>query len=302
VRNPPLIGLFLVVGVRVIWTGSSLRLTNSFMHALCRPLLLVAFFACATSLRSAETVWFGGTQRALPISLVSPKEDGIRSLWAWTDDHASVWDLNLGTDISVWQRASERCYQSAGPRFGVNTRFQFNSGSFDLWAVDVRGGGVYGIAFGETALEAFFYHESSHLGDEILASGQRQRIDSSVNGLRLTASHQWKKWLRTYGGASIQPWAEPAELESFGFHLGAEVTRLPPFERGYLAAEAETWEWRSWDPDAAFQAGLFIGPKDKGKALEQARLFVEARFGRVMLGQYYNETESYFGVGIATSW
>ncbi len=260
-------------------------------------LIIVAPWAC-----SAETVWFGGTQRALPIALVSPKEDGIRSLWAWTDDSADVWDFNLGTDISVWQRTSEKCFQSVGPRFGVNTRFQFNSGSFDMWAVDVRGGGVYGIQFGDTAIEAFFYHESSHLGDEMLESGRRTRIDSSVNGLRLSASHFWRPWLRTYGGFSVQPWAEPSELESFGLHAGAELTGLPPFQRGYMAVESEFWDWRNWNPDAAAQVGLFIGPKNRGKALEQARVFAEVRCGRIMLGQFYNETESYFGLGIATSW
>jgi hypothetical protein len=252
--------------------------------------------------RAADTVWFGGTQRAMPIPLVSPKEDGIRSVWAWNDDGDNIWDFNLGTDVSVWQRTSEKCFQSMGPRFGVNTRFQFDSGSFDMWAVDVRGSGVYGIQFGDTALEVFFYHESSHLGDEMLDFGRRERIDSSVNGLRLTSSHKFKPWLRTYGGFSAQPWAEPSELESFGFHVGVELTGLPPFKRGYVAVESEFWDWRDWNPDAAAQVGLFIGPKNRGKALEQARIFAEVRTGRIMLGQFYNETETYFGLGIATSW
>lgn len=272
-----------------------------------RSMLVTTFFTCLLlllpgALRAGETVWFGGTQRALPLSLAAPKEDGLRSVWAFTDHGQDVWDFNLGTDVSVWQRTNESSFQSMGPRFGVATRFQFNSGSFDMWATDVRGGGVYGIRFKRTAYEFFFYHESSHLGDEMLDRGERERIDYNVNGVRLTASWTGEEWLRLYGGVIGQPWAKPEKLRSAGFHAGVELTRLPPWERGYVALDAEAWEWRSWNPDAAIQAGFFIGPKGKGKALEASRLFFELRCGRVMLGQFYNETEQYFGLGLGTNW
>jgi hypothetical protein len=251
---------------------------------------------------AAETTWFGGTQRALPLNLAAPKEDGLLSLWAFTDHGEDVWDFNLGTDVSVWQQTGASWFQSAGPRFGVATRFQFNSPSFDMWATDVRGGGVYGIRFERTAYEVYFYHESSHLGDEILERGERERIDYNVNGVRLTASRNWGERLRTYGGVSVQPWATPAELQSFGFQAGVEVSRLPPWDRVYAALDTEWWEWRSWNPDVTAQVGIYIGPKGRGPALEAARLFVELRSGRVNLGQFYNETETYVAIGLGTSW
>lgn len=257
---------------------------------------------CGLANGAGETVWFGGTQRALPLSLAAPKEDGLRSDWSLTDDEHKVWDFNLGTDVSMWQHASEALFQSMGVRFGVATRFQFDSGSFDLWAADVRGGGVYGIRLGRTACEVFFGHESSHLGDELMERGERERIDYNVNGVRLTASHQWKPCLRLYGGVSGQPWATPEELKSVGFHAGIELTTLPPWKRGYVAVDAESWEWRSWKPDATAQIGLFIGPRGQGKVLESSRFYLEGRTGRVMLGQFYDETEQTVAVGIATSW
>ena len=108
--------------------------------------------------------------------------------------------------------------------------------------------------------------------------------------------------LRIYGGVIIQPIAKPHQLESFGLHAGAELRRLPPWERGYLACDLEAWDWRSWNPDASLQAGVFIGPKNRGPALEAARLYLEFRTGRVQLGQFYNETEQYFGLGLGTNW
>ncbi len=251
---------------------------------------------------AAETVWFGGTQRALPISLAAPKEDGLRSAWSFTDAGDTTWDFHLGPDVSIWQRTSESCFQSIGARFGVTSRFEFGSESFDLWAADFRGGGGWGIRLDRMAYEVFLFHESSHLGDELLERQERARIDYGVNGIRLMASQRWNLWLRTYAGVTGQPLADPEELQSLGFHAGIEFTKLPPFHRGYVAVDAEDWEWRDWAPDVTAQTGLFIGPRGKGVALESARCFVEFRHGRVMLGQFYNETENYVAVGLAMNW
>jgi hypothetical protein len=154
----------------------------------------------------------------------------------------------------------------------------------------------------QSATEVFPYHESSHPGDEILERGQRERIDYSVNGARLATSWTGEEWLRLYGGVSGQPAAKPEKLRSFGFHAGLELTKLPPWDRGYVALDAEAWDWRSWHPDATAQVGLFIAPKGRGKAMEAPRFFLELRSGRVMLGQFYSETEQYFALGLATSW
>ena len=177
------------VNKRVAWSIFAGRKNSGAGRRIFRPTLFAAaVLFLGNPAVTGETIWFGGTQRALPISLAAPKEDGLNSLWGVNNRGDNVWDFNLGTDISVWQETNATSFQSLGPRFGVATRFQFNSPSFDLWAADLQGGGVYGIRRGRMAFEAYFYHESSHLGDEILARGERARIDYNVNGLRLTVS------------------------------------------------------------------------------------------------------------------
>ncbi len=256
----------------------------------------------ATSL-AGETRWFGGTERVLPVSLANLKDNGIRSNWLLDDQGATLWDFSLGTDVALWDYQSDRVRQLIGARFGINTRFEFGSESFDLWAADVRGGGAWGIQWSDWVVEAFFFHESSHLGDEILERGDRSRIDSSVNGVRLTVSRTWRedRW-RTYGGLTGVPFAEPAELESFALHAGAEWRQLPPFRRGYLALETEVWAWREWNPEVTAQVGCFIGPRDEERLLSTARVYLQFASGRVPLGQFYNETESTFALGLALHW
>jgi hypothetical protein len=251
---------------------------------------------------AAETLWFAGTQRALPVNLVGFKEDGIRSTWSRTDPEAWVWDFDLGTDVSIWLRRSGTNFMSVGTRFGIASRFEFGSESFDLWAADFRGGGVWGLRQGAMAYEAVVFHESSHLGDEIVARGDRERQDVGVNGIRLTASRQWSDWLRAYGGLTGIPWADPDELQTIGFHAGAEVSSLPPWERGYVAAELEVWEGRDWNPDFTMQMGLYLSSRREGTWLSRARTYFEFRTGRVELGQFFNETETRFGLGLALDW
>jgi len=253
-------------------------------------------------LTAGDVTWFGGTQRALPITLASPKESGLRSNWAFTDHDAQLWDFNLGTDVTIWQLAGTSVWQSVNGRFGVTTRFQFNSESFDLWGADIRGGALWGLRKDKMAYEVYLFHESAHLGDEVIEQQERQRIDYNVNGIRVMVSRQWNEYLRLYGGVTGQPFADPEQLQSFGFHAGVEVTSLPPWRRGYVALDTEWWEWRDWEADATAQIGLFIGPRGKAAAITNARIYVELRSGRIVLGQYYNETEKYVAGGITTHW
>jgi hypothetical protein len=275
----------------------------SLCHVLASPILpLFLGVALVSQVTAAETFWFAGTQRALPVNLVGFKEDGIRSTWSRTDQAAWVWDFNLATDVSIWLRRSGTNFMSLGARFGIASRFEFGSESFDLWAADFRGGGVWGLRQGPMAYEAAVFHESSHLGDEMIERGDRERQDIGVNGIRLTVSRQWKEWLRTYGGLTGVPWADPDELQSIGFHAGAELTSLPPWKRGYVAAELEVWEWRDWNPDFTAQVGLFLASRGEKTWLSRARTYFEFRTGSVELGQFYNETETRFGLGLALDW
>lgn len=251
---------------------------------------------------AAEVRWFGGTDRAFPPSLADFKDHGIRSQWIVNNDSVWLWDLNLGTDFAIVERKTDTSRWIVGGRFGVATRFEFGSESFDLWAADVRGGGVAGWRSGDWAAEMLLLHESSHLGDEILDRGDRQRIDASFNEVRLSASRSWGSMGRVYGGLSGVPWASPGRLRGFGFRLGGELRALPPNGRGYAALETSLWEWRGWSPDTVLQAGLWVGPRDQESFLSSARAYLQFATGAVRFGQFHDQTETTLGVGLALDW
>jgi hypothetical protein len=58
----------------------------------------------------------------------------------------------------------------------------------------------------------------------------------------------------------------------------------------------------AYSADVTVQLGVFVGPRGRGKTLEAARVFLELRSGRVMLGQFYDETEKCIALGLATNW
>jgi hypothetical protein len=108
--------------------------------------------------------------------------------------------------------------------------------------------------------------------------------------------------VRTYEGISGQPWADPDDLVSFGFHAGAELTSLPPWRRGFVALDSAWWEWREWDPDLTARLGLFLSPRKEETARMSAFTYLELHYGSVMLGQFYNETEKYLAAGLGLYW
>ena len=62
------------------------------------------------------------------------------------------------------------------------------------------------------------------------------------------------------------------------------------------------WEWRDWSPDVVIQLGLRLGPRDRESFLSSARAYLHAATGAVHLGQFFDETETTFGIGMALDW
>jgi len=277
---------------------------NTRRHRVVNGLLILVAILAATVPSAAECAdWFGGTGRAAPLLLAAPKETGLQSRWGYTDNDESIWDFDIGSDISVWQTGSSNDAITISARFMIHSRFQFNSASFNLWGSDFCGGLVAGRQWAEKYTgELFLYHESSHLGDETMDQGIRKRIDCSLNGIRVLGFRTWQRGLTTYAGMSLQGVAEPSDIRGVGIHLGAQMTDLPPGGRGFLAMNSEWWDWRDWNPDVCLQAGVTLGSQCNPATQRAARLFLQVYSGRVQMWQFWDETETSISIGMAHNW
>lgn len=269
-----------------------------------RTLLLLATVLLITPRIMAQCDdWSRITGRAMPALIAAPKDTGIQSRWGRTDHGDSVWDLILGSDISIWQTGPSNTFLNIGARFIVSSRFQFNSESFNLWGSDFCGGIVVGKKLSEKDVcEVFLYHESSHLGDETLDEGLRKRIDAGRNGIRVLGSRHFTDSLYAYGGLSYQAQCQPADIEGVAIHLGGVLSDLPPHGRGYLAVDSDWWDWRGWNPDFCIQAGCALDLPLHAAPQHASRVFLQVYSGRVQIWQYWDETETTVSVGLANNW
>lgn len=269
----------------------------------CGRLLAAALVVLSVSPAAAECTWFSGADRAVSAPLAAPKEAGVRSVWGFTDSDEAVWDFSLGTDASICRMGSDDAFWDASARFGVFSRFQFNSASFNMWGVDLRGGLVVGRKWSDRyAGELFIYHESSHLGDEVMEEETRQRIDANLNGIRLMGRRNWECGASAYAGVSVQQLSTPEDIEGICLHLGGEATGLPPWKRGFAALDSQWWGWRDWSPDVCFQVGCTLGRLEGATPQPASRVYIQVYSGRVQVWQYWDETETSISLGIAHKW
>ncbi|MEI6971951.1 MAG: DUF1207 domain-containing protein [bacterium] len=266
-------------------------------------LFLAAMLPLAPGLMAGPQVWYDDTRRVMPPLLAATKDTGVVSAWGTTDNGETVWDFDVGSDIPLWQTGTSNAFLDVGARFIVSSRFQFNSESFNLWGSDFCGGLVFGRKWASGfAVELFGYHESSHLGDEMLDLESRQRLDCNVNGVRVLCHGQWPGTLSTYGGFSYQGPSQPDAIAGFGVQLGVQATGLPPFKRGFVAVDAQSWDWRDWSPDVCARMGFTFGVGGNLESRHVSLFFVQAYSGRVDLWQYWDETETTFSAGLAHHW
>ena len=242
---------------------------------------------------------FSDKGRVFEPLLADPREAQFRmGFLRETKTNETNWDIVFGADLGLARaRLSDTEDISLTVRGLVASRFEFGSDSFDLLNADFIGGPALGYRRGNDSFEAFLYHESSHLGDETLERGDRDRIDFSFEAFRLLWSRRFEE-LRVYGGPTYKFSAEPDELDGrTTVQLGAERTFSVRGFPMYWAVDVQSKEEHDWDLNVAAQVGFDLG--DSAWIYRQQRVFVEYFQGFSNMGQFYDERERYILVGLA---
>lgn len=247
---------------------------------------------------SAVIERFADEGRVFAPLAADPREAQLKLGYLHTIGDDSFFDLTLGgdADLAYWKGPGER-RTSLSVRGLISARFAFNSDSFDMQNVDFQGGLALGTARGGRSYEAYLFHQSSHLGDELVDSGRRERIDYSQNSLRLLAAQSWGS-VRAYCGPTINFYNEPDEYDNdFQFQIGAEKRFTGWGRPMYLAVDVQAKEGLDWHPGAAVEAGVELG--DPKVTKNRQRVFAQLFTGHSSMGQFYNESESYVFFGVA---
>ncbi|MFP4475019.1 MAG: DUF1207 domain-containing protein [Desulfatibacillaceae bacterium] len=269
-------------------------------------ILAVAFLAAALPPVTAyaeleeERSWelFPDRGRAFEPLGADPREAAFTFGFLYDDDGDWYEDLNFGFDFGfLWLRLGPETTMTFTGRGIFTSRFDMFSDSFDLLNIDYVGGLAHGLDLGDHEFEAFVYHQSSHLGDEILDRGERRRIDYGREALRLLWGYRVGDF-RFYLGGTYNFHAEVEDIDgAFWAQTGFEYRFAPWGQPMFAGLNLHAQEEHDFSPDVTLRYGVDLG--DPAVTENRQQVFVQYYNGHMNLGQFWDEWEAYVMIGAA---
>lgn len=229
---------------------------------------------------------------------------GEQGLGLRQDKNFSVGIGVLGADFGSFRIHGDRPCKGYQFNFfaAAYAVFDWSSDSIDLLNMDFRVGFPLTMRKGPYSARLRFYHQSSHLGDElILKNPGIQRENLSYEVLDALGSVDFNS-LRVYGGGGILIRSKP-DLDPVMLQLGAELrTRAHSLSfwqfnshaRPVYGVDIKSYEAQDWGLSAQLVGGLEFFA-DQG--LQRFRLLFTYMQGYVPYGQFFTENRArHFGV------
>lgn len=178
-------------------------------------------------------------------------------------------------------------------------QFNMNTSSSDLLNADYTIGLPVTYRYGDNSLRFRIYHQSSHMGDELLQSfNPPERVNLSYEAIELIYSREWRGF-RVYGGGEYLVHKEPLDLKPAIAHWGIEYRGSEPLiwnGRPIGGVDVKSLEEHDWKNDTSVKAGLEFGHPNPGQ--RRLRLLAEWYQGFDPRGQFYVNKVEYYGLGI----
>ena len=182
----------------------------------------------------------------------------------------------------------------------IFAQFNMDTPSYDLVNADYVIGFPVTFRHGNGSLRFRIYHQSSHLGDELLlGANPPDRVNLSFEATELLYSHEWRS-LRLYAGGEYLLHNEPADLEPLSAHWGLEFRgkkALLWHGRPIAGVDMKSLEEHDWAIDTSVKAGLEFGHPDPGQ--RRLRLMAEWYRGFDPHGQFYVNEVEYYGLALS---
>ena len=183
---------------------------------------------------------------------------------------------------------------------GVFSIFDLNSDSFDLINTD-----FFLALFAAYRHDSFsalvrFFHQSSHLGDELLLRQTRpNRLNLSYEGIDAKLSYDLPWGFRVYAGGGYLIDVNPPNIGQGFTQVGAEFRSPRAFVRDWLrpiaGVDFQFREENRWATDFSLRAGFEL---DSVSVLNRSlQLMFEYYNGHSFEGQFFSQPVEYVGVG-----
>jgi len=216
---------------------------------------------------------------------------------------------------SIANTSLRRFSLKVGGRLGIYRRIY----SQFAWQITLNGGfhgqfdaeqsqdnigwdGLYGMSFDIRTSDSLAYrlavhHTSSHIGDEIAERTGRKRINYTRQetraGIMWTFIPKWTSYAEIAYGHDLR---EKSLQRPWRAELGLQHEKPQYFSEQigwYMALDLSSYEESNWDINTTVQMGI-VSTLNKRKW----RFGFEYYDGRAQLGEFFQDTERYIGIGL----
>jgi hypothetical protein len=209
--------------------------------------------------------------------------------------------VGLGVNFGLyrWAGQTPRDGWQVGIFAAFNSQFDLEADSYPLVNTDYRVGIPLSFRRGDFSGRARIFHQSSHLGDEVILTGTApQRVNLSVEIVDFVLAWERAGW-RPYAGGLYILHRDPKDLGQGGVQAGVDYVGTKPVLFGarlvggvdYRALQATDWRG-----GLSAKVGLEFGrPRPERRGLT---VLLEYFDGSAPFGQFYRDVVSYYGVGV----
>jgi hypothetical protein len=199
---------------------------------------------------------------------------------------------NFGQSTVQWE---------AGLQAAVFSDFNLGAPSTDLINSDFIASAYGSVRAGHFSAFGRVYHQSSHLGDELLLRRLTglERINLSYEGADLRLSYEFPYGLRVYGGGGGIFRKEPSNIKPWSIQYGVEFRS--PWRLAFLplrpiaAVDFKNHQQNDWNADVSARAGVQL---DHFRAFgRNLQFLVEYFHGNSPTGQFFRQRVDYLGIG-----
>ena len=257
-------------------------------------LLLVAGIA------KAEVFPVGDVFRPLVADPAAPRTFvSVLSLHTETD-RVTIASLGTGVNFGLYRWPGERPGEGwQASIFGaVFSQFNLDASADDLINTDYRIGLPLTYKRGEFSVRASLWHQSSHLGDELILNGNApERVDLSIESVDFVFAWERGGWRPYAGGFYLL--RGPEGLHRNGGHAGVDYAGHAPVLGGARLVGGLDLKWfeeTDWHVGASAKLGLEFGrrhPERRG-----ITVLVEYYEGFSPFGQFYRDDVTAYGVAV----
>jgi hypothetical protein len=210
--------------------------------------------------------------------------------------------VGVGDGIALFRIGGPRAGEGfqVGLEAAVFSQFDLDSPSDDILNADYIVGIPVTFRIASFSARARVYHQSSHLGDELLLRAEPpiQRENLSFESVELILSEDLGA-LRLYAGGEYLLNRTPSALDELLAHAGVELRLGPPRGARLVAAvDVKSSEQQEWKPAVSARAGVELAWwRHPDHPPRLSSVIVEFYDGPSPYGQFFLESTRYFGAG-----